>query len=88
MLNAFKAFNIVNLLTLFKTLYSRGLCPIYLRLLMKIYEEQKMRIRTMPLLIILQYVTVLNRVVCCLMFCSVCTWTSSYHRYNVVWVAI
>ena len=32
-------------LTLFKTLYSRGMCPIYLRLLMKIYEEQQMRIR-------------------------------------------
>ena len=40
-----KAFDRVNLLTLFKTLYSRGMCPIYLRLLMKIYEEEKMRIR-------------------------------------------
>ena len=45
MLDASKAFDRVNLLTLFKTLYSRGMCPIYLRLLMKIYEEQNMRIR-------------------------------------------
>ena len=45
MLDAFKAFDRVHLLTLFKTLYSRGMCPIYLRLLMKIYEEQNMRIR-------------------------------------------
>ena len=44
-LDASKAFDRVNLLTLFKTLYSRGMCPIYLRLLMKIYEEQQMRIR-------------------------------------------
>ena len=35
----------VHLLTLFKTLYSRGMCPIYLRLLMQIYEGQNMRIR-------------------------------------------
>ena len=45
MLDASKAFDIVNLLTLFKTLYSRGMSPIYPRLLMKIYEEQQMRIR-------------------------------------------
>ena len=45
MLDASKAFDRVNLLTLFKTLYSSGMCPIYLRLLMKIYEEQNMRIR-------------------------------------------
>ena len=45
MLDAPKAFDGVNLLTLFKTLYSRGMCLIYLRLLMKIYEEQNMRIR-------------------------------------------
>ena len=45
MLDASKAFDRVNLLTLSKTLYSRGMCPIYLRLLMKIYEEQQMRIR-------------------------------------------
>ena len=38
MLDASKAFGRVNLLTLFKTLYSRGMFPIYLRLLMKIYE--------------------------------------------------
>ena len=34
MLYASKAFDKVNLLILFKTLYSRGMCPIYLRLLM------------------------------------------------------
>ena len=45
MLDASKAFDRVNFLTLFKTLYSRGVCPFYLRLLMKIYEEQQMRIR-------------------------------------------
>ena len=45
MLDASKAFDRVKLLTLFKTLYSRGMYPIYLRLLMKIYEEQNMRIR-------------------------------------------
>ena len=45
MLDASKAFDRVNLLTHFKTLYSMGMCPIYLRLLMKIYEEQQMRIR-------------------------------------------
>ena len=45
MLDASKAFDRVKLLTLFKTLYSRGMCSIYLRLLMKIYEEQQMRIR-------------------------------------------
>ena len=45
MLDASKAFDRLNLLTLFKTLYSRGMCPIYRRLLMKIYEEQQMRIR-------------------------------------------
>ena len=45
MLDASKAFDKVNLLAQFKTLYSRGMCPIYLRLLMKIYEEQQMRIR-------------------------------------------
>ena len=45
MLDSSKAFDRVNLLTLFKTLYSRGMCPIYLRLLMKIYEVQNMRIR-------------------------------------------
>ena len=33
MLDASKAFD--------KTLYSRGVCPIYLRLLIKMYEEQK-----------------------------------------------
>ena len=44
-LDASKAFDRINLLTLFKTLYSRGMCPVYLRLLMKIYEEQQMRIR-------------------------------------------
>ena len=46
MFDASKAFDRVNLLTLFKTLYSgsRGTCPIYMRLLMKIYEVQ-MRIR-------------------------------------------
>ena len=38
MLDASKAFDRVNLLTLLKTLYSRGMCPIYLRLLMKIRE--------------------------------------------------
>ena len=42
MLDASKAFDRVNLLTLFKTLYSRGMYP---RLLMKIYEEQQMHIR-------------------------------------------
>ena len=41
MLDASKAFDRVNLLTRFKTLYSNGICPIYVRLLMKIYEEQK-----------------------------------------------
>ena len=45
MLDASRALDRVNLLTLFKTLYYRGICPIYLRLLMKIYEEQQMRIR-------------------------------------------
>ena len=45
MLDASKVFDRVNLLTLFKTLFSRGMCPIYLRLLMKIYEEQQMLIR-------------------------------------------
>ena len=45
MLDASKAFDRVHLLTLFKTLYSGGMCPIYLRLLMKIYEEHNMRIR-------------------------------------------
>ena len=45
MFDASKAFDRVNLLTLFKILCSRGMCPIYLRLLMKIYEEQQMRIR-------------------------------------------
>ena len=45
MLYASKAFDRVNLLTLFKTLYSRGMCTIYTRLLLKIYEEQQMRIR-------------------------------------------
>ena len=45
MLDACKAFDGVNLLTLFKTLYYREMCPIYLRLLMKIYKEQNMRIR-------------------------------------------
>ena len=45
MLDAPKDFDRVNLLTLFKTLYSRGMCPIYLRLLMKIHEEQQMCVR-------------------------------------------
>ena len=45
MLDASKAFDIVNLLTLFETVDLRGMCPIYLRQLLKIYEEQKMRIR-------------------------------------------
>ena len=45
MLDASNAFDRVNLLTLFKTLYSRGMCPIYLRILMKIYEQQQIRIR-------------------------------------------
>ena len=36
MLDASKAFDRVTLLTIFKTLYSKGMCPIYLRLLMKI----------------------------------------------------
>ena len=44
LLDASKVFDRVNLLTLFKTLYSGGMCPIYLRLLIKIYEAQKMRI--------------------------------------------
>ena len=35
MLDASKAFDRVNLLTLFKPLYSRGMCPIYMRLLIK-----------------------------------------------------
>ena len=39
MLDASKAFDKVNLM------YSRGLCPIYLRLLIKMFEEQNMRIR-------------------------------------------
>ena len=44
---------------------------------------------TMPLPIILQYVTVLNRVVCCLLYGPICTWTSSYHSSDIwVWVAI
>ena len=34
-----------NFVTLFKTLYSWGMCPIYLRILIKIYEEQQMRIK-------------------------------------------
>ena len=45
MFDASKAFDRVNLLTLFKTLYYRGMCSIYLRLLMTIFEEQEMRIR-------------------------------------------
>ena len=45
MLDASKAFDRVIVLTLIKTLYARGMCPIYLRLLMNIYEEQQMRIR-------------------------------------------
>ena len=45
MFDASKAFHRVNLTTLFKTLYSKGMCPIYLRLLMKIYEVQQLRIR-------------------------------------------
>ena len=45
MFDASKAFDRVYLLTLFETLYSRGMCPIYLWLLMKIYEEQKMHSR-------------------------------------------
>ena len=54
-LDASKAFDIVNLLTLFKILYSRGICTIYLRLLVKIYEEQKCASDgTTPLLIVLQ----------------------------------
>ena len=45
MLDASKAFDRVNLLTLFKKLYDKGLCPLYLRLLMILYKEQKMRVR-------------------------------------------
>ena len=40
MLDASKAFDRVNLLILFKTLYSRGICPIYLRLLIKISSKE------------------------------------------------
>ena len=57
-----------------RLLYSRGMCPIYIGLLMKIYEEQQMHIRwnnAVP-----DYFTI-NRVVCCLLYCSVYTWTSS-----------
>ena len=78
MLDASKTFDRVNLLTLFKTLYSMGMCPIYLRLLMKIYEEQQMRIRWNNS--VSDYFTisnVLNRVVCCLQYCLVYTYTSS-----------
>ena len=42
--DASKDFDRVNVLALFKTLYSRGMY-IYLRLLMKTYEEQQIRIR-------------------------------------------
>ena len=45
MLDASKAFDRVNLLTLFNKLYHKGLCPFYLRLLMILYKEQKMRVR-------------------------------------------
>ena len=45
MFDASKDFDRVILLTLFKTLYSSEMCPIYLRPLIKIYEEQNMRIR-------------------------------------------
>ena len=60
MLDASKALDRVNLLTLFKTLYSRGICPIYLRLLMKIYEEQKMCIRWNN--VVTDYFTITNGV--------------------------
>ena len=60
MLDTFKAFDRVNLLTLFKTLYSRGMCPIYLKLLMKIYEVHKMRIRWNNA--VTDYVTISNGV--------------------------
>ena len=45
MLDASKAFDRVNLITLFKKLYMKGLCPMYLRFLMILYRDQTMRVR-------------------------------------------
>ena len=45
MLDASKAFDIVNLIVLFKKLYAKGLSPSYLRFLMVLYKEQNMRVR-------------------------------------------
>ena len=44
-LDASKAFDRVNLLTLFKKLFQRNMCPIFLRFLIHSYCNQKMRIK-------------------------------------------
>ena len=44
-LDASKAFDRVNLLTLFKKLFERNMCPLFLRFLIHSYCNQKMRIK-------------------------------------------
>ena len=44
-LDASKAFDSVNLLTLFKKLFERNMCPLFLRFLIHSYCNQKMRIK-------------------------------------------
>ena len=43
--DASKAFDRVNLLTLFKKLFERNMCPLFLRFLIHSYCNQKMRIK-------------------------------------------
>ena len=44
-LDASKAFDRVNLLTLFKKLFERNMCPLFLRFLIPSYCNQKMHIK-------------------------------------------
>ena len=45
MLDASKAFDRVNLLTLFRKLHNRSMCPLFLRFLIHSYCNQKMRVK-------------------------------------------
>ena len=45
LLDASKAFDRLNYCKLFRTLMNRGVCPMYSRLLLNMYTNQKLRVR-------------------------------------------
>ena len=83
-LDASKAFDRVNLLTVFEKLNKRSICPLFLRFLMHSYCNQKMHIKWNSALSgTFKQVIELNRGVCSLRYCLLFTLISLFYLLRI-----